>query len=134
MERRSFVKGSAVLAAAATMPRFSFAQVKGSDRVKIGLIGCGGRGTGAAINMINIDKNVKFVAFADLFADKVEPAINKLSAEIEKKYPGEAKEILDVSSAKRFSGWNCVDELLKEDVDVVIEATPPVFRTPHYER
>ncbi len=120
--------------AAASVPRFGFAQVKGSDRLKIGLIGCGGRGTGAAVNMASIDKNIKFVAFADLFPDKLEPAVTKLSGKIEERYPGEAKDILDASSVKKFSGWSCVDELLAEDIDVVIDASPPVFRTPHFEK
>ncbi len=134
MERRDFVKASAALAATVALPRFSFAQVKGSDRIKVGLIGCGGRGIGAAINMISIDKNVQFVAFADLFADKVDPAIKRFSKKAEELYKSEAKDIVDPSKVKKFTGWNCVDELLKEDVDVVIEATPPVFRTPHYEK
>ena len=134
MQRRNFVKTSAVLAASASIPRFSFAQVKGNDRIKVGLIGCGGRGTGAAINMINADQNVKIVAVADLFPDKVAWPVNKISSTVEKRYPKDAKEIINPDKVKKFSGWNCVDELLKEDVDVVIEATPPVFRTPHYEK
>ncbi len=134
MERRNFVKASAALAATVALPRFSFAQVKGSDRIKVGLIGCGGRGTGATINMINADQNVKIVAVADLFPDKIAGAISKIASAVEKKYPKQAKDIIDPSKVKQFTGWNCVDELLKEDVDVVIEATPPVFRTPHYEK
>ncbi len=134
MRRRSFIKGSTALAAVASVPRFGFAQVKGSDRLKIGLIGCGGRGKGAAENMVCADKNIKFVAFADLFPDKLEPAVTKLSGKIEERYPGEAKDILDASSVKKFSGWSCVDELLAEDIDVVIDASPPVFRTPHFEK
>ena len=78
MERRKFVKMGAVIGAAAAMPRFSFAQVKGSDKVKIGLIGCGGRGTGALINMLDGDQNIKVVAFADLFEDKLQPSINRV--------------------------------------------------------
>ena len=132
MERRKFVKMGAVIGAAAAMPRFSFAQVKGSDKVKIGLIGCGGRGTGALINMLDGDQNIKVVAFADLFEDKLQPSINRVKQHLDKNYPGRSNEILDPATVKKFSGWDCVDALLREDVDAVIEATPPVFRTPHY--
>lgn len=135
MDRRSFVKNSAVIGAAAALPRFSFAQVKGSDRVKVALVGCGGRGTGAACNMIAADPNVKFVALGDLFNGRPDRAANKIY-EFAKKTVGEAKasEIIDTSKVKKFVGWDNIDQVLAEDVDLVIDATPPVFRTPHYEK
>lgn len=136
MDRRSFVKNGAVLgAAAAALPRFGFAQVKGSDRIKVALIGCGGRGTGATCNMIAADPNIKIVALGDLFPKKLDKAANKIY-DFAKKSVGESKasEIIDPSKVKKFSGWDNVDQVLAEDIDVVIEATPPVFRTPHYEK
>lgn len=136
MDRRSFVKNGAVLgAAAAALPRFGFAQVKGSDRIKVALIGCGGRGTGAACNMIAADPNIKIVALGDLFPEKLDKAANKIH-DFAKKSVGESKasEIIDPAKVKKFSGWDNVDQVLAEDIDVVIEATPPVFRTPHYEK
>lgn len=136
MDRRSFVKNGAVLgAAAAALPRFGFAQVKGSDRIKVALIGCGGRGTGAACNMIAADPNIKIVALGDLFPEKLDKAANKIH-DFAKKSVGESKasEIIDPSEVKKFSGWDNADQVLAEDIDVVIEATPPVFRTPHYEK
>ncbi len=136
MDRRSFVKNGAVLgAAAAALPRFGFAQVKGSDRIKVALIGCGGRGTGAACNMIAADPNIKIVALGDLFPEKLDKAANKIH-DAAKKSVGESKasEIIDPAKVKKFSGWDNVDQVLSEDIDVVIEATPPVFRTPHYEK
>lgn len=132
MERRDFVKASAIIGAAAALPRFSYAQVKGSDRIKVGLIGCGGRGTGATCNMIEADQNVKIVAMADLFADKLPNAKKKIKEFCDKKYKAQSDEIFDPSKVKTFSGWDCCEQLLKEDVDLVIEATPPVFRTPHF--
>ena len=132
MERRDFVKASAVLGAATVLPRFSFASAKGSDRIKVGLIGCGGRGSGATCNMIQADQNIKIVAMADLFEDKLLKGKKKI-ADFAKKFDN-SKEIFDEDKVKTFTGWDCVDQLLKEDVDVVIEATAPVFRTPHYEK
>ncbi len=138
MQRRDFMKSSTLLSAA-TIPFVGYnsasslyANVKGSDIIKVGLIGCGGRGTGAVCNMIEADQNIKIVAMADLFADKFAGSKKKISDFCAKNYPEKAKEIFDVNAVKTFSGWDCCDQLLKENVDVVIEATPPVFRTPHY--
>ncbi len=134
MDRRLFVKTGTIAGIAAAMPRYSFASAKGSDRIKVGLIGCGGRGTGAVNNMIAADQNVKIVAVADLFADKPQNAINKIAEFCEKNYPSQKSEIINPEKVKVYTGWDCVDGLLTEDIDLVIEATPPVFRTPHYEK
>ncbi len=132
MERRKFVKMGAVAGAAAMMPKFSFAQVKGNDRIKVGLVGCGGRGTGATRNMIDADRNIKIVGFADLFEDKLPLAVKNIKEHLDKKYPKESNDVLDVNTVKKFAGWDAIDALLKEDVDLIIDAAPPCFRTPHY--
>ena len=72
MDRRSFLKGAAVLGAASVLPRFSFAAESGnsnSGRIRVACVGCGGRGTGAMQNLINADKNIQIVALGDLFED-----------------------------------------------------------------
>ena len=106
MDRRSFVKSSAVLGAAAALPRFGFAQVKGNDRIKVSLIGCGGRGTGAACNMISGDQNVQFVAFGDLFEKKPDKSVQKIFEHAVKVTGSEAKarEIIDPDKVKKFVG------------------------------
>ena len=85
--------------------------------------------------MIAADPNIKIVALGDLFPEKLDKAANKIY-DFAKKSVGESKasEIIDPSKVKKFSGWDNVDQVLAEDIDVVIEATPPVFRTPHYEK
>ena len=133
MQRRDFVKSSAIMGMAATLPRYSFAKAKGSDRIKVGLIGCGGRGRSAVCNMISADQNIELVAVADLFADKPQQALDRIQKHIAS-LGDSAKGILDMSKVKRFVGLNCVDEILATDVDVVIDACPPVFRTPHFEK
>ena len=133
MERRDFVKSTAVLGMAAALPRYSLARAKGNDRIKVGLIGCGGRGRGALCNMISADQNIEIVAVADLFADKPQQALDRVQKHIEK-LGDSAKGILDMSKVKRFVGLNCVDDILATDIDVVIDACPPVFRTPHFEK
>ena len=113
MNRRDFLKTGAVLGATTAIPSFSFALSKSNDRIKVGLIGCGGRATGAATNMMNADSNIEIVAFADLFEDKIQPSIDKLvkaSQKLvkDKNLPANtAEKIINPAKVQRFSGWNC---------------------------
>ncbi|MBE6412443.1 MAG: gfo/Idh/MocA family oxidoreductase [Opitutales bacterium] len=133
MQRRDFVKSSAILGSASALAGCSsmFANVKGSDRIKVGLIGCGGRGRGAVCNMMNADQNIEIVALADLFPEKIESALQRIVKE-SKKFGKQANDIINPDSVKKFVGINCEDGLLATDVDVVIDACSPVFRTPHF--
>ena len=90
MDRRNFIKNSAIIGAAAALPRFSYAQVKGNDRIKVALVGCGGRGTGAMCNMIAADNNIKLVAMGDLFEGRADASAKKIY-EFAKKSVGENK-------------------------------------------
>ncbi|PWM30873.1 MAG: oxidoreductase [Verrucomicrobia bacterium] len=136
MDRRSFVKIGSLAGTAALLPKFSFAAVKGSDTIKVGLVGCGGRGTGAFANMATADKNIKLVAVADLFGDRSENAFKRIQNNMKKAKidDADAAKIVEPDKVKKFSGFDAIDGLLKEDVDVVIDATPPIFRTPHFEK
>jgi predicted dehydrogenase len=134
MQRRHFIKSATAATAAGALfggCSTAFSSGKGSDRIKVGLIGCGGRGTGAVRNMMNADQNIQIVALADLFPEKIEPAIDKIIKET-KKFGAAGKEIFDASKVQKFTGIGCEDALLATDVDVVIDACPPVFRTPHF--
>src|SRR5438552_1376755 len=82
LSRRTFVKTTAALAAAALIPGVAYAG--GSDKIRVGMIGCGGRGSGAARDCLRADANIQIVAMGDLFKDRLEGARNtlaKLSAE-----------------------------------------------------
>ncbi len=88
----------------------------GSDTIRVGVVGCGGRGTGAANNCIESSPGVKIVALADVFADQVQGAKNRFK----------------VPDKRCFAGLNAYKELMAlDDVDMVILATPPAFRPPH---
>jgi len=123
------VRAGAILGAGAVMPKFSMAQAKGSDIIKVALIGCGGRGTDAVCDMFGADKNIKLVALADLFEDKLEFAKNKF----EKKFGSkpEFKTFWGVSKDRMFAGFDAYKHALACDVDVVILATPAIFRYEH---
>src|SRR4051812_18042294 len=73
--RRSFLKSTAAALPLAALPAVHAA---GSDLLKVGLVGCGGRGTGAAAQALGADKNVKLVALADAFEDRLQSSLGHL--------------------------------------------------------
>ena len=95
----------------------------GSDKVRVGLIGCGGRGTGAAIDCIN-SSNIVITAMGDLFQDCLESSLERLTEKSN-------KENLAVTPERCFSGFDAFKKVLACDIDLVILATPPHFRPEH---
>ena len=124
INRRSFVKGAAA-AGLSTLTIAKSAHAAGSDVVKFGLIGCGGRGTGAASQIMNSEHPTKLVAMADAFMDKVEGSHNRLS----KQY----KDKVTVTKDTMFAGFDAAQNVINSDVDLVVLATPPGFRPFHLE-
>ena len=122
MSRRHFL-GATAAASAGVLALSRGAHAAGSDVLKVGLVGCGGRGTGAAANAINADPGVKIVAVADAFADRAENALKALT----KRYPDR----VDVPASRCFIGFDGYKQLLAEDIDVVLLASPPHFRPKH---
>lgn len=124
--RRRFLKASAsasVAAAAAAMgsplPLERSAHAAGSDAIRIGLIGCGGRGTKAAINAMNAGKDVRLVALAELFAEHLDESL----AELTKARPDQ----VDVPPHRRFLGFDAYRQLIASGVDVVLIAAASHF-------
>lgn len=125
--RREFIQkgataGGALAAAAAIMPR---AFAAGDDVIRVGWVGCGGRGAGAMVNALTADKNVKLVAMGDAFKDKLEASL----AELRKKE--KFKDLIDVPPEKQFVGFDAYKQVIDSGVDVVILTTPPHFRPLH---
>ncbi len=124
--RRNFLKSTTAAIGAATAGSLAIgrtAHAAGSDILKIGLIGCGGRGTGAAANAMDADKNTKLVAMADAFADKMEGSLERLK----KIKPDQVA----VDADHCFSGFDAYKKLLASDVDVIVHGTTPHFRPEH---
>jgi predicted dehydrogenase len=121
--RRTFLKTSAA-AVATTALAGSFvapqAHAAGSDVLKVALIGCGGRGSGAAVNAMNAEANVKLTVLADAFPDQIEAAKKNLSANVGAKYA--------VTDEMCFTGFDAYKQVMATDVDVVLLCTPPHFR------
>ncbi|MBN2293294.1 MAG: Gfo/Idh/MocA family oxidoreductase [Pirellulales bacterium] len=127
--RRTFLKKSTTTVAGAAllggMNLSRSAHAKGSDQFKIALIGCGGRGTGAAIQALSTKANVKLIAMADAFEDKV----NWSHDQIKKAKPDR----VDVPKERRFSGLDAYKKATETDADVVVICTPPGFRPMQFE-
>jgi myo-inositol 2-dehydrogenase/D-chiro-inositol 1-dehydrogenase len=128
--RRSFLQnsalaGSALLAGLPLIGRAQSAQAK-SGPLKVALVGCGGRGTGAAQQALAADSQVQLTALGDVFSDRLETAHKNLRAI----HPDKVK----VDDAGKFVGLDAIDKVLASDVDVVLLATPPGFRPEHFEK
>jgi predicted dehydrogenase len=120
--RRDFLKASAVLAAGAALsPHVAAA---GTDTLKIGLVGCGGRGTGAAKQALLADPHVKLVAMGDAFDDRLESSLKTLFSD------AEVADKIDVPANRRFVGFDAYKQVT-DGVDVVLLAAPPGFRPLH---
>jgi len=126
--RRQFIARSAgITAGIAGSIRLSHGvYAAGSDVIRIGLIGCGGRGTGAVNDALQGKHEVKLVAMGDLFEDRLQRSYAALS-EIE-----EIRGRIDVSRDRRFTGFDAYRKVLDSDIDSVILATPPGFRPFQY--
>src|SRR5947209_14177509 len=120
--RRDFLQTSAALAATSLLASNVHAQ--GSDELKIGLIGCGGRGTGAAGQALRADPNVKLWAMADAFEDKLEASLMRLQADAA--IAGK----IAVPPERRFTGFDGYQRVI-DSCDVVLLCTPPHFRPIH---
>lgn len=126
--RRRFLNASggalfapAIITAATTLRAQQ--KVDSNETLRVGLIGCGGRGTGAAAQALTADYNTKLVAVADAFDTQIESSIKNLSTQ----FPDR----VDVKPEMRFTGLDAFKKLLATDVDVVLLATPPGFRPQH---
>ncbi|MFY9117384.1 MAG: Gfo/Idh/MocA family oxidoreductase [Dysgonamonadaceae bacterium] len=90
--------------------------------LKAGVIGCGGRGSGAAFNFLNAANGVTIVALGDVFQERVDSLAEKLKNE----------KNIDIPSDKRFVGLDAYKQVIDSGVDVIIDATPPFFRPEHF--
>ncbi len=124
--RRTFIKTTAAATvglSAGLMASENVAYAAGSDRLRVGLVGCGGRGTGAARDAVMAAEGVEIVAMGDLFEDRLEQSRAVLRDAI-----GEA---LKVTDATAFTGFDNYRHVIDSDIDMVILATPPGFRPMH---
>lgn len=127
LSRRSFIRTATTAAVGATVAsRFDVIpglHAAGSDEIRVGVIGCGGRGTGAARNVLMSAKGVRIVAMCDAFQDRLTESVEGLT----KKFGN----LMDVPKDRQFVGLDAYEKVLAQDINYVILATPPGFRPAH---
>lgn len=127
--RRMFLKRSTKAVAGGLVTGLSIshrAYAAGSDAIRVGLVGCGGRGTGAATQVLNADRGARLVALSDAFGDQLQRSLRNMKQQ---------KNIRDrvlVDSDHQFTGFDGYRQVIASDVDVVLLATPPHFRPMHF--
>ena len=124
LTRRDFIKTSVGASLAAAIPGTLGLHAQGSDTIRIGVVGCGGRGTGAAIDCLNAAPGVEIVAMGDLFMDRIDSSLKR----IQQAHPDKVK----VTKDKCFTGF---DNYLKvaacPEVNLIVTAAAPGFRPLH---
>jgi predicted dehydrogenase len=125
--RRDFLKTATTAALATAIApgdnAFAGARASGSDAIRIGLIGCGGRGTGAVEDALTSSQGVSLVAMGDLFPDRLSASRDRLREKF-----GNA---IDVTPDRSFTGFDAYQKVLASDINYVVLATPPGFRPTH---
>ncbi|WP_111706784.1 Gfo/Idh/MocA family protein [Lutibacter citreus] len=128
LSRRNFVKESTLLTGGVLLAPSILSSAplfKSEKKLKLAIVGCGGRGSGAGSQALQADENVELVAMADLFKDRLDKAYKNLSDAFDSNK-------INVSEANKFVGFGSYKKAIDE-ADVVILATPPGFRPQHFE-
>jgi len=128
IKRRFFIKSSSLVAGGLVLPSFNINRMANSSnnkKLKVSVVGCGGRGTGAAVQALRADDNVELVAMADAFKDRLENSLTAIKEEMD------GEKTIDVKEKNQFTGFNGYKKAI-DLADVVILATPPGFRPLHF--
>lgn len=126
LTRRSLMTGAS---AAFAIVRPEIARGQGADKLKAGLVGVGGRGRQAVVDLLTADANVEVTAMADIFEDKLEQNLAWLREDRNAKIRDRVK----VAPDARFVGFEAYKKILASDVDIVMLCTPPGWRPVHFE-
>ncbi|MGQ9791591.1 MAG: Gfo/Idh/MocA family oxidoreductase [Armatimonadota bacterium] len=123
LSRRQFLKGTGAAVITASALGWNYAWAQGSDRIRVGLVGCGGRGTGAARDAASAAEGVEIWALGDLFQDRLDRCRQSLASLGNK---------VNVTDSRCFVGFDAYKRVIDSGVDYVLLATPPGFRPIHF--
>jgi len=130
--RREFMNNTALLAGGAgllsPLALSLSAHVAADDTIRVGLVGCGGRGSGAATQALSTQGNVKLVAMADAFGDRLDSSLKRIQDQFK-----DRPERVAVDADHKFVGFDAYQKVLESGIDLIILATPPGFRPIHFE-
>mgnify|MGYP001417634873 CR=1 FL=1 len=124
--RRQFLKSGSVGAASLIAAPYVARGQGDASPVKVGLVGCGGRGSGAALQALNADKGAVLWSMGDAFDRQLDRSVKRFEGGSK----GEAGQV-QVAEDRRFVGLDAFQQVIDSGVDVVILATPPGFRPQH---
>lgn len=128
-DRRQFMASTSIAAAGIALGASKIvgaAHPFGDETIRIGLIGCGGRGTQAVTQALRTSDKVKLVAVGDAFRNRLDGCLNDRSVQ-------ELSSQIDIPEERKFVGFDAYQKVIDSDVDLVILATPPGFRPIHFE-
>ena len=129
LSRRNFINRTTLATTgilSSGLPVGAMANVNGNKKLKIALVGCGGRGTGAIVQALQADENTELIAMADAFQDRVEKSLKA----VQEHFDGVMK--IKIKPKNLFSGFDAYKKAI-DLADVVILTTPPGFRPYHFE-
>jgi predicted dehydrogenase len=132
VSRRSFLTGSTAGAAGAafTIIKPELVRGAGNEKLRAGLIGCGGRGTQAAQQLLHANENVELTAMGDVFEDRLTKSLAQIREA--RDYP-QARDKVKVDGEHQFVGFDAFKKVIATDVDIVMLCTPPGWRPVHFE-
>ncbi|MFH0989441.1 MAG: Gfo/Idh/MocA family oxidoreductase [bacterium] len=124
MTRRNFIKTTSAASLAVLASNAAVLHAADAGKIRVGLVGCGGRGTGAAIDCVTASSDVVITALGDLFPDMLESSLKRLKEKVK-------EENLAVTPELCFTGFDAYKKVVAADVDLVILGAPPFFRPQH---
>jgi predicted dehydrogenase len=130
ISRRSWLKETTAGATAFTIMKPALVRGAGKEMLKAGLVGCGGRGTQAVIDMMQGTENTQLVAMGDIFEDALEGSLTKIRAH--RDFP-KFQDRIKVEPDRHFVGFESFQKVLAADIDIVMLCTPPGYRPAHFE-
>lgn len=125
LTRRKFLKRTAAVAAISQLPIARSAHAAGSGTIRVGLVGCGGRGRGAVANVLEADRETQLVALGDVFEDQAADSLRLLKRKFGSR--------INSSRVGTFIGFDAYEKVIQSGVDLVLLTTPPGFRPLHFE-
>lgn len=131
LTRRRFLKNSSQATALAGFSALTGAFGANHDRIRVGLVGCGGRGTGAARDALTAGPNVQLVSMGDIFPDRVQQSLSSLTR-LAKTDAG-LRDCVNVEPDRCFAGLDACRRVIDSGIDYVLLCTPPGFRPEHIE-
>jgi predicted dehydrogenase len=123
ISRRNFIKASAAVSLAAALPGKERLFAAGSDKIRVGVIGCGEHGTSDVISCAKSAENVEITAMADVLKDRLDSSLQRIKGEVPDK--------IKVTDDTCFLGFDAYKKVLAANVDMVMLLTPPHFRPQH---